>query len=202
MDGVTETEIVLTMGTKFGSVAGGKIDLSNVHSDFPSTVMDGDLEVHLPDEPTFHFPICRRGAKRQMNLDTHEHESNKVPHPLDLNRVDPEAANINRKKGWCEKITDMYSAKHNRKDGITQEEIDVAQPLERPPRVPYQSLDSYFDGAALVATLGKDSGAKRRQTNRPQRPKIGSQKTQIKKDRPVQAHKTLWVEQLCSEDPV
>ncbi|KAL3684714.1 hypothetical protein R1sor_002736 [Riccia sorocarpa] len=232
MDGVTETEIVQTMGRKFGSVAGGRNKLPHVQFSSPSSVMDGDQELQLPQEPTFHFPfaveeevpatstattiedilsevrkfgvkvegddffiqelffrckgaiqeVLNSRAKRQLNLDVHDQLACKVPHPLDLNRVDPEAANIERKKGWYEKLTDRYSGKHKKMSNITQHEtLDVAKPLERPPRVPYQSLDSQFDGVALMATLGKECGQKRRKTNPVVRQKIGSQNKQPRK---------------------
>ncbi|KAL3697949.1 hypothetical protein R1sor_012025 [Riccia sorocarpa] len=232
MDGVTETEIVRTMGRKFDSVAGGRNKLPHVQSSSPSSVMDGDQELQLPQEPTFHFPfaveeempatstatttedilsevrkfgvnvegddffiqevfirckgaiqeVLNSRAKRQLNLDLHDQLACKVPHLLDLNQVDPEAANIERKKGWYEKLTKLYSGKHKRRSDITQQEtLDVTKPLERLPRVPYQSLDSWFDGADLMATLGKECGQKRRKTNPLVRQKIGSQNKQPRK---------------------
>ncbi|KAL3683486.1 hypothetical protein R1sor_001508 [Riccia sorocarpa] len=56
MDGITETEIVKTLGRKAGSSSGGVENLS-VNQELPLDLNADPADLFVPDEPEFHFPF-------------------------------------------------------------------------------------------------------------------------------------------------
>ncbi|KAL3677032.1 hypothetical protein R1sor_026980 [Riccia sorocarpa] len=59
MDGITETEIVKSLGRKYGSEAGGSINLER-DGGFSLNLHGSDDQ--LPEDPTFHFPFSMQTA--------------------------------------------------------------------------------------------------------------------------------------------
>ncbi|KAL2612894.1 hypothetical protein R1flu_024586 [Riccia fluitans] len=136
MDGVTETEIVKTMGRKFGSLVGRRANLPNHPAGVQKIVIDDGKELELPEEPSFHFPFdmpdqpipqestevqvtvgdiigeinkFASKAQQQTNVGVVVDQTKQVPHPLQQNGVDADATNLVRKKSWYVRMMDSYA---------------------------------------------------------------------------------------------
>ncbi|KAL3698676.1 hypothetical protein R1sor_012752 [Riccia sorocarpa] len=162
MDGITETEIVKSLGRKYGSEVGGSI---NLERDGGFSLNLHGSEDQLLEDPTFHFP-CRDAIQDVSNMRARILEgtwstmdvTRAIPHPIEVEATD-NSTELNRKKRWYERMMEGY--------GKNEVEQDIAIPLERATKEQHVTMNQTFDAEALQHLLGgngADPKGKKRKT--------------------------------------